>query len=90
MTLTPSEKAGTCDGISSTKLFLNIPKLHNGNKDSKDQESIQSSTTLRYQWENNKITIKIRNKSQDVSPFPSGDHKAEINRRENMTNTKHK
>ena len=25
-------------------------------------------------WESNKITINITNKSQEVSPFPSGDH----------------
>ena len=42
------------------------------------------------QWESNKITIKIPNKSQEVSPFPSGDHNAAMNRRESMTNTRHK
>ena len=31
-------------------------------------------------WENYKITINITNKSQEVSPFPSGDHKAAMNR----------
>ena len=35
-------------------------------------------------WESNKFTITITNKSQEVSPFPSGDHKAAINRRESM------
>ena len=45
------------------------------NKDGKDQESIQSSTTPdpRYQMKSNKITINITNKSQDASPFHSGD-----------------
>ena len=41
-------------------------------------------------WESNKITIKWinnTNKSQEVSPFPSGDHKAAKNRRKSMTNT---
>ena len=38
--------------------------------------------------ESNKITLNITNKSQEVSPFPSGDHKAAMNRRESMTNTK--
>ena len=33
---------------------------------------------------------KITNKSQEVSPFPSGDHKAAMNRRESMTNTRYK
>ena len=43
------------------------------------------------EWESNKITINITNKSQEVSPFPSGDHKAAMNtyRRESMTNTRH-
>ena len=41
-------------------------------------------------WESNKITINITNKSQDVSPFPSGDHKDTMSRRESMTNTRHK
>ena len=30
-------------------------------------------------WESNKITINITNKSQEVSPFPSGDHTAALN-----------
>ena len=41
-------------------------------------------------WENNKITIIITNKSQEVSPFPAGDHKAAMNRLESMTYTRHK
>ena len=42
-------------------------------------------------WESNKITINNINKSQEVSPFPSTscDHKAAMNRRESMTNTRH-
>ena len=28
--------------------------------------------------------------SQEVSPFPAGDHKAAMNRRESMRNTRHK
>ena len=48
-------------------------------KEGKDQESIQSSTTPDpgYQWESDNVT----NKSQEVSPFPAGDHKASTNRR---------
>ena len=41
-------------------------------------------------WESNKITINITNKSQEVNPFPSGDHKAARNRPESMENTRHK
>ena len=48
----------------------------------KDQESIQSSTTPDpgYQWESDKLTEDTTNESQEVSPFPAGDHKAHINR----------
>ena len=48
-----------------------------------DQESIQSSTTLdpEYQWESDKLTVDTTNESQEVSPFPAGDHKAYINKR---------
>ena len=41
-------------------------------------------------WESNKNTINITNKSQETSPFPAGDHKAAMNRRESMRNTRHK
>ena len=34
------------------------------------------------EWEGNKIRINITNNSQEVSPFPAGDHKAAIDRRE--------
>ena len=40
-------------------------------------------------WESNKITINITKKSQEVSHFSSGDHKAAMNRRESMANTRH-
>ena len=49
----------------------------------KDQESIQSSTTPDLEhhmgkWQN---TRKYRiQESQEVSPFPAGDHKAAMNR----------
>ena len=57
----------------------------------KDQESIQSSTTRDrgHQWESDKLTVDTTNESQEVSPFPAGDHKAHINRRaQNITNTR--
>ena len=41
-------------------------------------------------WESNKNTINFTNKSQEVSPFPAGDHKAAMSRRECMRNTRHK
>ena len=40
--------------------------------------------------ESSKTTINITNKNQEVSPFPEGDHKAALNRRESMRNERHK
>ena len=47
----------------------------------KDQKAIQSSTIPDpgYQWESDNVTIRQLNESQEVSPFPAGDHKASIN-----------
>ena len=42
------------------------------------------------QWENNKTTINITNKNQEVNPFAAGDRKAAMNRRKSMTITRHK
>ena len=57
----------------------------------KDQESIQLSTTPDpgYQWESDKLTVDATNESQEVSPFPAGDHKAHINRHA-QRHSKHK
>ena len=41
-------------------------------------------------WESDKTQLNITNKSQEVSPFPTGYHKAAMNRRESMTITRHK
>ena len=54
-------------------------------KISKYRESIQSSTTPVRGLASNKSTLKFTNKSQEISPFPSVDHKAAMNRRESMT-----
>ena len=58
-------------------------------KGDNDQESIQSSTTSDpgYYVGSDKTELNITN--QEVSPFPAGDHKAAMNRRESMTNTSH-
>ena len=63
----------------------------------KDQESIQSCTTPDpgYQWESDTLIVDTTNESQEVSPFPAGDHKAHINRRaqrhiKHKTEQKHK
>ena len=47
-------------------------------------------TTQDTTWESNKNAINITNKSQEVGPFPVGDHKAAMNRRESMKNTRRK
>ena len=52
--------------------------------DGNDQETKQSSTI----WTNNKNTINITNKSQEVSPFPAGEHEIAMKRRESMKNTR--
>ena len=52
---------------------------------------MQSSTTPDpgYQWESDKLTEDTTNESQEVSPFPAGDHEAHINRRaQNIANTR--
>ena len=41
-------------------------------------------------WESDKSIIKHHKQEPRVSPFPVCDHKAAINRRESMTNTRHK
>ena len=41
-------------------------------------------------WESNENTINITNKSQVVSPFTAGDHKAAMNRQKSMRNTRRK
>ena len=78
--------------------FKKVNRKYNSNKEGKDQESIQSSTTPDpgYQWENNKVSkgAKVRNQyqtreSQEVSHFPAGDHKASITRHARQHN-KHK
>ena len=60
--------------------------MYPSKKGAKDQESIQSSTTPDTGYHMRKTQLNITNKSQEVSPFPAGDHKAAINRRESMTN----
>ena len=55
------------------------------------QELIQSGTTPYpgYQWESDKLTADTTNESQEVSPFPAGDHKAHI-KRHTQRHSKHK
>ena len=47
---------------------------------------LTQNTTL----ESDETQENITHKSQEVSPFPAGDHKAAMNRQDSMTGTKHK
>ena len=56
-------------------------------------DTIKYHTDPGYQWENSQLDTT--NESQEVSPFPAGDHKAHINRRaqrysKHKTEQKHK
>ena len=57
-------------------------------KETKDQESIQSSTTPDpgYQWKSDNFTIRHHKREPRGQPFPAGDHKASINRRARKRN----
>ena len=41
-------------------------------------------------WDSDKNTIKHHKQEPRGSPFPAGDHKAAMNKRESMTKTRHK
>ena len=60
-----------------------IVEFNISKKEGRDQESIQSSTTPDpgNQRESDKLTVDTTNESQEVSPFPAGDHKASIYKR---------
>ena len=66
-------------------------------EEGKDQEPIQSSTTpdpRDHIWESDNNTRKDNpQESQEVSPFPAGDHRTAKNRQDSSitkTNMKHK
>ena len=69
--------------LQSVIPFCMMNTYYKSNKDGKDQESLQSSTTPDpgYQWENDNVTTRHHKREQEVSPFPAGDHKALTNRR---------
>ena len=52
-------------------------------------DTIKYTIDTGYQWESDKLTVDTTNESQEVSPFPAGDHKAHINiRAQNIANTR--
>ena len=62
------------------KMIFKVRKMAKIRKRYNQVPHLTQNTT----WENNKNTINITNKSQEVSLFPAGDHKAAMNRRESM------
>ena len=55
-------------------LGLTVRKVRKGEKIRDRYNQSDTTPDPRYQWD-------ITNESQEVSPFPAGDHKASINRR---------
>ena len=68
--------------IENTKCFKVRKAAKIGNRYNQVLHLIQDTT-----WESDKTQLNITNKSQEVSLFPAGDHKAAMNRRESMKNT---
>ena len=73
------------------KLAYHETYAHQSKSGCKDQESIQASSTPDpgYHRESDKLTVDTTHESQELSPFPAGDHKAHINRRA-QRQSKHK
>ena len=64
----------------SFALTLCILEVSKGTKIRNRYNQVPGTTDPGYQWESNKLTVRHDNESQEVSPFPAGDHKAHINR----------
>ena len=58
-------------------------------KVSKDFDTSSNTPDTRYQWEVTNSQLYTTKESQEVSPFPAGDHKTQINRHAQRHN-KHK
>ena len=74
-----------------SRLSLKKYSLSQSKKDSKDQESKQVAHLTQDTISHGKVTksqLDITNKR--ISPFPAGDHRAAMNRRKSMTNTRYK
>ena len=73
-----------CTFHKSVRLGVFYNSYFQGKYGCKDQESIQSIIPHLTQDTNGKGTnsyLDTTNESQEVGPFPAGDHKAQINRR---------
>ena len=74
--------------VQVIKLRLSQIKVR---KTAKNRTRYIQAPDLKTTWESDQNTIKHHiQESQEVSPFPGGNHNAAINRQENKTNTKHK
>ena len=69
--------------LQSVIPFCMMNTYYKSNKEGKDPESLQLSTTPDpgYQWENNNVTTRHHKREPRGQPFPTGDHKALTNRR---------
>ena len=68
--------------------LLSTTKVSNGAK-IRNRYNQVPHLTQDTKWESDKLTEDTTNESQEVSPFPAGDHKAHINRRaQNIANTR--
>ena len=82
-----------CFGREIKKIFFNYAVLFG---DPRNTTNIRNRfnqvphLTQDTTWESDKNTMKHHKQGPRGQPFPSSDHKAAINRRESMTNTRHK
>ena len=76
------------EGFSRGCLYIKYIKVKNAAK-IRNPYNQAPHLTKDTTWESDKTQLSITNKSQEISPFPAGDHKAAMNRHESMTNTSH-
>ena len=82
-----AQKMGVSSALTTFFLFVSNVRKTARIKNRYNQVPHLSQNT---KWESNKITINTTNKSQKATPFPLDDHKAVTNRRQSMTNKRHK
>ena len=82
------------DTLSSVKMFSTGSTLEmKVRMGAKIRNHYNQVTHLTQDTTSGKVTktqLNFTNESKEVSPFPAGDHKAAMNRRESMTNTRQK
>ena len=82
--------------------YLHIKYMHIDNEVTQIRVKVRKAAKIRNRynqvphltqdttWESDKTHLNTTHKSQEVSPFQAGDHKAAMDRRESMTNARHK